>query len=160
MRHSDFENLDSLRTFRYDQIVKSSAFIDKFRSEGFRLTKARRALLELFEASKVPLSAAEIMRDLSTKGVVINKTTVYREFDFLVSQGAIREIDLLDGSKRYEKIVEDDHHHHLVCTKCRQIVCLELPEDFEKLEKHIQRKHKFKVTSHVLEFFGLCTSCQ
>ena len=51
------------------------------KSKGFRITKARAAILELLEKSNAPISADEIVVSLG-----VNKSTVYRELDFLKSQ--------------------------------------------------------------------------
>jgi Fe2+ or Zn2+ uptake regulation protein len=37
---------------------------------------------------------------------------------------------------------------------------LSIRKNFEMLEKWMAQSIKFKVTHHVMEFFGLCNSCQ
>lgn len=139
---------------------KAAKLHQHLKARGNRMTKARVQMIDILANAKSPLTAAEIGSLLTKRDVEVNRTTVYRELDFLLREGLLLEVDLLDGKKRYELHDEDHHHHHLVCVKCNDIRCVELPEDLEVLESKIHRQHKFKVQHHVLEFFGLCSRCQ
>lgn len=124
------------------------------------MTKVRSAMLEILCKSKVPLAAAELIAGLKRRDLAVNKTTVYRELDFLMGEKIVREVDLLDGKKRYEVLAEHDHHHHMICTSCKAIQCIEMANDLDTLEAQIFSKFRFKVVSHTLEFFGVCEKCQ
>ena len=143
-------------TKNHDQSINIGAGL---KSRGNRMTRARAALINLFSDSHSPITAIEIGEALAKLQISVNKTTIYRELDFLMSEKIIREIDLLDGKKRCELLQQDSHHHHLVCTKCKQIRCVELPSDLDSLEHKIEGDHNSKITSHVLEFFGACAQC-
>jgi Fur family ferric uptake transcriptional regulator len=140
--------------------VSAKDLVASIRERGFRITKIRQEMLTIFSRSKQPLSAQEILAILSPKHPTVNKTTIYRELEFLVKNSVVAELDILDGMKRYELLESGHHHHHLVCKECRDIQCVEVPHhDLDALESRIQKSHNFKVTSHVLEFFGLCKKC-
>lgn len=133
-------------------------YIELLRLNGERITKVRRKAIEVLVDLKRPLSVPELLAQFKRRSLSVNKTTAYREVEFLRAKGLVREIDLLDGMKRYE-IAGEDHHHHLVCTRCQDVRCVEMKHDLDKIEQMVKRKHGFSVTSHVLEFFGLCKSC-
>lgn len=133
-------------------------YIDLLKSSGERITKVRRLTIEVLVALKRPLSVSELLFNYKQHDLAVNKTTAYREIDFLLLRKIVREIDLLDGMKRYE-LIGDDHHHHLVCTDCKQVRCVEMKHDLDHVERMIKRRHGFSVKSHVLEFFGLCKEC-
>lgn len=114
-----------------------------------RQTPIRNQLISLFQNHSSPLSAPEILRQVKA-----NKTTIYRELDFLLLNKVISEVDFADGLKRYESAVLP-HHHHLICVNCKSVTDADL-----KVEKLILSKSKFKVLKHDLEFFGLCSRCQ
>jgi len=137
---------------------QSEKIVEELRVKGQRITKLRKGLLSLLSHKHAVLSAPEIMKALAKKNLVVNKTTIYRELDFLLSHDVIREVDLLDGLKRYE-LKDSGHHHHIVCTSCRKIECVEMHDDLCTLEKKISARYKFKIESHVLEFFGICNLC-
>lgn len=124
------------------------------KSKGFRITKARAAILELLEKSNAPISADEIVVSLG-----VNKSTVYRELDFLKSQDLITDIRLDDSKNMYES-KSKSHHHHLYCIKCKKIEEVEMGNDLDVFEKKLEKDTKFKIKKHSLEFFGTCLTCQ
>jgi Fe2+ or Zn2+ uptake regulation protein len=140
-------------TERTDEILSA------LRSQGFRITNVRRSLIGIFGETQGPLSVLDLLAALAQQKLVVNKTTVYRELEFLLGNNLITEVDLLDGLKRYELVQHGHHHHHLVCTSCQGIQCIEVKNDLDTLERAISKSHKFTVTSHVLEFFGVCQKC-
>lgn len=132
----------------------------QLRAHGHRITKVRQGLLEIFEEKNGPIAVRTVLSALGKKKLGTHKTTIYRELEFLTEHGIVREVDFGEGEKRYELSIDDHHHHHLVCTKCEAVQCLDIDHSqLEKLEKEILKKQGFKVTEHVLEFFGLCANC-
>lgn len=117
------------------------------------MTVIRKKIIGILTDATTPLSVQDIL-----KKVKANKTTIYRQFDFLKAKKIVVEIDLLDGKKRYE-LKERGHHHHLICTNCDRIQEINLGSDLKKEEKMIEKNNNFKVTKHSLEFFGLCDKC-
>jgi Fe2+ or Zn2+ uptake regulation protein len=60
---------------------------------------------------------------------------------------------------RYEVRHGREHHHHIQCRGCGQIVDLMLCP-LKKLTELVERQTKFSVDSHALEFFGWCPQCR
>ena len=144
-------------------VVRKSDFntiITQLRSAGHRLTKARLAIIETLLGASGPLSAQEILTAKNVRAASKEKTTIYRELDFLIEEGLSRTVDLRDGKRRFEISLHDDHHHHLVCTGCDRVECVELPKHLDEIEAELSKKHKFLIKSHTLEFFGLCRDCR
>lgn len=151
-----------LHVIAQDSPENSSAeqLIEALRTKGFRITKIRQSMIEALVAARQPISAPQLLEQVAQQHPSVNKTTIYRELDFLADNKILSEIDILDGMKRYEILHPDHHHHHLVCTSCKDIQCVEVPHhDLHALEGSIQKTHNFTVQSHVLEFFGLCAKC-
>lgn len=117
-------------------------------------TKVRKEIFQIFSKNGHPIDAFEI-----TKSIKVNKTSVYRELKVLLGKGLILETDFGDGKKRYE-LASLEHHHHLICTKCKSVADIELTDDLSSVEKLIQKEKSFKVQRHNLEFFGLCVNCK
>ena len=130
-----------------------SQTISRLRSDGHRITRARQQLVEIFLSTAKPLSAADVCAR-----VAFNKTTVYREVDFLLQQGIINEINFGEGHKRYESAFLK-HHHHLVCKKCLSVSDVEVNCGIEEEMKKISERTGFQVLEHSLEFFGICLKC-
>lgn len=138
----------------------ATKILNTLKTQGHRLTKVRKIVLAILCEAGTPLSAAELIEGLKKHQLHVNKTTVYRELEFLLSQHVIREVDLLEGKKRYEIFMESDHHHHMICTKCKTVCCVDMAHDLDVLEKEIMDTYGFQVTDHTLEFFGVCQKCR
>lgn len=124
---------------------------------GFRRTKIREAIIRIFAANHAPLSVPELIERHATH-FKANKTTFYREVDFLTRQKILSTISLGDGTTRYE-LTDRTHHHHLVCEACGRIADVELTENFGSETRRIKKDHAFTVRRHTLEFFGHCANC-
>ena len=121
----------------------------------YKSTKARLAILNVFSLECHPMTAEEIHKKLPSKK--IDLATVYRSLKSFEESGIIEKINLQKDSVYYEL---PSHHHHVVCKKCGLIE--ELKDcDSEDMVQKIQKTSKnFKrITSHSLEFFGLCQKC-
>jgi len=140
---------------------------EKFRGCGYRLTAGREAILDILFKSEVHLSAEDIYMKVHPKYPNVGLTTIYRTLDVLSSLGMIYKFDFGDRRARYE-LAEGPkgvhHHHHLVCTDCNRVVDYtdfinEEVELLKETEKGLGRKYNFKITNHVIQFYGLCDKC-
>ncbi len=139
---------------------KLEDILNSLESQGYRLTKARRALLSVLFQSRVPLSVPEILRRMKEDGVMVNKTTVYRELENLARLGAVQTIQLSDRKQHYE-LASREHHHHLVCIGCERVEEVDVEEkSILQEEESLRQKSGFAILRHSLEFFGLCKRCQ
>lgn len=136
----------------------NTQILELLRAQGFRITKIRKLIVEIFANSKEPISAVDIVSEFQSQGIKVNKTTIYREISSLISIGVLKEISFGDSTKRYE-VSSDSHHHHLICIKCKKIEDVELHADLDAEEKRIAKEKNFQIQSHSLEFFGLCNKC-
>lgn len=140
----------------------------RFRGCGYRLTVPRQAILDVLSKTTEHLSAEEIYLTVHNAYPAIGLTTVYRTLELLVQTGMVFKFDFGDGRARYE-LSEGPrsigHHHHLVCTGCRRIIDYTdfIDEEIELLkqtEKGLSKKYNFKITNHLIQFYGLCEKCQ
>lgn len=130
------------------------------KEKHLRLTKTRRAILELFSSTHTPLSVLHILDALAMQKLRVNKTTVYRELETLETVGIVRGMQLQDR-KQYFELATRSHHHHLVCLECDRIEDVDVNES-ELLceEQKVSREKNFTIFRHSLEFFGICRTCQ
>ncbi len=127
-------------------------------AEGFCMTKLRKALLEIFAKDMKPFSVDEIQGRLKKFDTLVHKVSLYRELEVLVNAGVINPIYFHDHIQRYE-FAEHKHHHHVVCIKCNAIADVDVSDDFDIVQYQIEKKSKFTILRHSLEFFGLCKKC-
>lgn len=138
--------------------TKIEEVIKDLKSRGYRNSRLKRRIIEIIFRSKKPISIPEIIEKLDIGKIAYNKSSVYREINKLLSEELIIEIDLLEGKKRYE-LNNHIHHHHALCTKCGSVICVEIPNNLVEVEDKLFKQKGFKVSKHILEFFGHCEKC-
>ncbi|GEM_PF-182419 len=139
--------------------METASLLENLKDSGCRITRTRRAVLDILSASRVLLSADDLRRALAARGLRVNKTTVYREFSFLKDRGIVHEIHFGDGTVRY-RLCPDTHHHHVICMNCKRAEEVALEGDLREVEIDIGQTKGFQVLHHTLEFFGLCSDCR
>lgn len=139
----------------------------ELKNAGFRLTLPRQAILDVLSGHPEHLSAEEIFFLVHKKYPGVGLATVYRTLDLLTEMDLLSKFDFGDGKSRYELVnrIEKKHHHHLVCVGCGRIIdfsdFIEKEKKFiQELEAELSQKHKFKINSHQICFYGICEKCQ
>jgi len=151
--------MSSTRHFRAGQRQTLSDLKLRLRRQSYKVTGPRQAVLGLLRHHDHPLTIREIFQALGKDECDL--ATVYRSIRLMEKMGMVKRFDFGDGMARFELLDEGDdgHHHHLVCTRCAEIV--ELHEcSMKELEQRITTRNGFKSVSHKLEFFGICPACQ
>jgi len=140
----------------------------RFKGCGYRLTLAREAILEVLNKTSQHLSADEVYEKIRNIYPSGGLATVYRTLDLFTDLGMVSKFDFGDGRARYELAQEDknkDHHHHLVCMNCHRIIeYTDFIDDevelLKRTEKSLSKKYDFKITKHIIQFYGLCDKCK
>lgn len=135
--------------------------IASLKDRGHRLTIVRRTMVELFTKATEPLSVPSIIALLSKKKLSVNKTTVYREIEFLEKEGIIIPV-YVDAEKKTYELKGNAHHHHVVCRTCDTVEDIDsraLESVMKKLESKVKKNSNFTQIWHSVELFGLCKSC-
>lgn len=139
--------------------VKREKFSRYIQSKGFKSTKQRDDIVDVFLSSDKHISTEDLYLKVKIKNPSIGFATVYRTLKLLTDSGIAEEINFGDGHARYEKSLSgDSHHDHLICTRCGKIEEFENHE-IEKLQEEVTKKYKFKMKKHKLEIYGVCVRC-
>jgi len=130
---------------------------DTLKNAGLKVTYPRSMILEVLQSSpNNHLSADDIHLALSKKNESIGLATVYRVLTQLEVAGLIQKNKFNDTQSNYE--IKKQHHDHLICTKCGKIIEF-LNDDLELLQEKISIKFHFRLDSHVMTLFGICSDC-
>ncbi len=132
--------------------------LQELKTKGIRLTRSRKALISFLVDAHAPRAIPEIQASFQKEGIVFHKTTLYRELEFLMNEGIVKEV-IVSGEKRYYELV-GEHHHHTVCLNCGDIRDIVFRENLLPIEQALSREDGFQVLEHSLEFFGLCRTCK
>jgi Fur family transcriptional regulator, ferric uptake regulator len=129
-----------------------------FRAKGLRLTGPRRAIIECLGSTKDWLTPASVHEQASRHRPSLGLVTVYRTLNWLHQQGLVRRIHRPDGCHGYA-LASLTHGHYLVCQRCQQVIEFSTC-DLGDLEAQITSETGFTVQGHMLQFVGVCPSCQ
>jgi Fur family transcriptional regulator, ferric uptake regulator len=123
-----------------------------------RSTPQKRALAAVLQESEGFRSAQELHAELQSRGENIALTTVYNQLRDLADAGELDALRSDDGETRYRRCATGDHHHHLVCRKCRRVIEVEDLE-IERWAAQTAEKHGFTEVTHTVEILGVCPDC-
>lgn len=131
-------------------------------ARGVRLTRPRRAVLEVLADVRRPLSVAELYGRL--RGRRVNLASVYRTVALLCRQDIMKVADTSRGTQRFELSERfTGHHHHLVCQRCGAVQdfdgCVLRKPVLARLERRVRRATRFEVTGHDIRLYGVCGPC-
>ncbi len=136
--------------------TRYQSIVDKLRDSHFRITPQRLAVLKILISSKAHPSAEQIYDEVREQFPTMSLATVYKTANLLREMGEISELALKDGSSRFDG--NPHPHPHVVCARCKTIVdfddvCL------DSLADQVARKTGYSISTHRLDFFGLCPKC-
>ncbi len=138
-----------------DQLAAS-----QLRSIDQRYTKNRRQLISILSNGTKPLTINQILEI----GSGLAQSSVYRNLAVLEEAGLVVRIITNDDHAHYELAEQIlDHHHHIICSPCGEILDFHLSEKIEKaLEsslKEIADNFGFSIDKHRLDLLGTCGDC-
>jgi Fur family transcriptional regulator, ferric uptake regulator len=126
--------------------------------QGYRLTAARRAVVEIMAQSRHAITPIEIYDEARVAHPALGLVTVYRTLEALAEQGLIQRVHQPQGCQAFIP-APTGHQHLLLCRQCGQAALFE-GDDLEKLIRSIARKTGYQITEHWLQLFGLCPNCR
>lgn len=131
------------------------------RSADQRYTTGRRRLVEVLQSGGGPLTITQILEVDDS----LAQSSVYRNLTILEEVGAVARIVTRDDFARYELAEHlTEHHHHLICSTCGDVVDFALNGKAEAaLEKALSsaaHEAGFTVEGHQLDLLGVCAGCQ
>ncbi|MDR3591975.1 MAG: transcriptional repressor [Negativicutes bacterium] len=139
------------------QLEKLEAVLcDYLNNKELRITRQRRAILEVIAHADAHLTVEELYYKTKEKDPSIGMATVYRTINLLCECGLASGFRHGDGNFRYE--LEKEGHHHLICIKCRRLIEDTDPE-VEVFQNKLGRKNKFKILRTRVEAYGICPEC-
>ena len=137
---------------------KGAAAERSLRLAGVRPTRQRKAVLAELMREPHDVTAQDLHGRLRRHGEAVGLATVYRTLTLLADTGVIDAISHHAGELCY-RWCGDDHHHHLVCSRCHRVVELADCQLAPWLDR-VSAEHGFVATGHRLEVAGLCAPCR
>jgi Fur family transcriptional regulator, peroxide stress response regulator len=137
---------------------RMAAMVQRLKEAECRITPQRLAILEVLVQSNGHPSAEDIYRQLVKSFPTMSPATVYKTLSLLKSQGEVLELEFSDLANRYDG-KKPYPHPHVICTECGLIV----DQTFLGLEEitgRVMAETGFTISTHRLDFFGVCPNCR
>jgi Fur family peroxide stress response transcriptional regulator len=141
-----------------DHKIRLETMIQKMRDKGLRITPQRIAILKVLSASKGHPSVENIYYQVKDEFPTTSVATVYKNVSMLKELGEVLELSFGTESSRYDGN-KPDPHPHLICTVCKKIIDPDL-DSLKDVSAELINETGFRITSHRLDFFGICPECQ
>jgi len=120
---------------------------------GLKVTSPRLKILSLLQLPENQhLSAEDLYKKLLEQGDEVGVATVYRVLNQFDDAGIVTRHHF-EGGKSVFELSHKEHHDHLVCLKCGEVIEFNDPL-IEEQQKLIAAKFGIKLTNHSLYLYG------
>lgn len=126
---------------------------------GYRITAARRAVIEILQHTENPLSPQAILAQAKHTHPPLGLVTVYRMVNLLVTLKLVRRVHFEDGCHGYLP-ASRGHYHAVVCQQCGRAVEFPGDDDLGTLIERVEIWTGYLVQDHLLQLYGLCPICR
>ena len=153
---------DSVAPSARDSVARSArdsvaAMVGRLRSEGLRMTSARRVLLSVLASDLDHPTAESLAAKVRAVAPDVNMSTIYRNLDELERVGIVVHAHLGHGAATYH--VASGAHGHLVCDGCGETFDV-ADALFEDLAHQARTGHDFEIRPYHFAVPGLCATCR
>ncbi len=122
-----------------------------------RMTRQRRAILDVLRDNRTHPTADDVYARVRRKLPRVSLGTVYRNLELLAAEGAIRTLHLAGKQMRFDG--EPGAHDHVHCLGCGRID--DIPSSpTDRVAERILRTLDYEVVGRRLEFLGWCPRCR
>lgn len=125
---------------------------------GWRGEKTRTEILAVLERHYRPLSAYDLLRELTKTNPKIRPTTVYRALADLEDKRCVRRIESLKSYIACQCAPHQRASILSICKDCGNVEESVSPELIKQLSS-VTGRSGFTPTRHVIEVHGVCGSC-
>lgn len=133
-------------------------YVDRLRQAGYRLTEARLTVLRVLLEERKHLTSGEVLQQVNRINPAVGRASVFRTLDLFTRLGIVRPVFLRSSLTPAYVMLYDDHHHHVVCTNCDRYFDFQ-DCGLDNLTRELQETLDFKISGHLLEFYGICSAC-
>ena len=137
-------------------------FERRLRNKNLRPTRARMMILELFQSPGINhLTCEDVVKTLLKKDTSVGQATLYQNVNILADEGILTRFAGPEGMLLHDNC--DEHHHHIICSKCGNITDILIEGHCENLKPYALNEtediSQWKVNHVALEFYGTCPDC-
>jgi Fur family ferric uptake transcriptional regulator len=130
----------------------------ELKKAGLKVTLPRVKIMQILESSGPRhMSAEDVYKALRDAEEDVGLATVYRVLTQFETAGLVMRHHFEGGHSVFE-MNSEDHHDHMVCTKCGRVEEF-LDEIIEAQQLKVAKKLGFTISDHSMYLYGLCSKC-
>jgi Fe2+ or Zn2+ uptake regulation protein len=133
-------------------------WLSLLQENGYRLTGARRAVVEIIASSDRALTPVEVFDAARLHNPDLGLVSVYRTLEKLEQLGLIQRVHQEGGCNAYLPNARG-HEHLIICQQCGHAEYFS-GDDLDSFFEQVGRQHGFAVKGHWLQLNGLCGKCR
>lgn len=133
-------------------------WLTQLHENGYRLTAARRAVVDIVEKSTRALTPVQVYDLARRKYRALGLVTVYRTLEKLEELHLIQRVHQPQGCQAFVS-AGHGHQHLLLCQNCGRVEFFD-GDDLDTLTRYIAQKTGYQINEHWLQLFGLCMDCR
>lgn len=138
--------------------MTAKSWLTQLQSNGYRLTNARKAVVETVAETTSALNPLEVYEQAKSVCPGLGLVTVYRTLEKLEELALIQRVHQPGGCNAYLPHA-DGHQHLIICQQCGKARYFE-GDDMDSFFKRVAGEHGFTVKDHWLQLFGVCEECR
>ena len=123
-----------------------------------KVTPQRLCIFRILSETTEHPTAETIYNNLQEEFPTMSLATVYKTLDTLVKHGLVQQLNVGEGSFRYDACILP--HPHIQCTKCGKVVDMHEIQTMPALRKEVQALTNFELSHEQLYFYGICPDCK
>lgn len=136
--------------------------LERLRSLGERVTRARRAIVEVLDATVEHLTADEIVAAAEISAPGIHRATVYRALATLGDLGLVTHTHIGGAATVYhltDLALAGLGHAHVQCTECHRVFDVSI-ESLRPFVDQLDRDLGFTLEPQHAALLGTCADCR
>ncbi len=138
--------------------MSSHPWFDQLQSNGYRLTQARRAVVETIARSNRALTPVQVYDAARRRYRALGLVSVYRTLEKLEELHLVQRVHQPTGCQAFIA-AGHGHQHLLLCQRCGRVTFFE-GDDLDRLIGSLSARTGYQIREHWLQLFGLCADCK
>ena len=138
--------------------MPTSDWLTTLHDNGYRLTEARRAVVETVARSARALTPVQVYDAARRHYRGLGLVSVYRTLEKLEELHLVQRVHQPEGCQAFIS-AGHGHQHMLLCQNCGRVPYF-VGDDLHKLMASISARTGYEIHDHWLQLFGLCEDCQ
>lgn len=133
--------------------------IERLKTAGYKLTKARLTVLHVIEQAHGHITSAEVLEQVAAQDRAIGRASVFRTLELLTRLSIVRPTYIDSSMTPYYVLLPQGHHHHIICMRCNRVIEFE-DCGLEAMAAMLEARYGVQLSGHLLEFYGKCAACK